>query len=188
MKTKNKILIATLTTLLSACNGFFDKDNTPPPAKLVAYNPEVRIQSQWQTNAGSGVGSSYLKFIPAINDSMVFTANHNGVVTAINRNNGKILWQSNTGVTLTGGPGIGNDSVIVGSRNGDVIALNQSTGVILWKTKVPSEVLASPAIANNIVLIKTIDGKLSALSTQDGHSLWNYQQTEPALILRGSSS
>jgi outer membrane protein assembly factor BamB len=51
-----------------------------------------------------------------------------------------------------------------------------------------SEVLAAPAGNHDIVVAKAIDGKLSAFAADDGRTLWHFQQTEPALILRGASA
>jgi outer membrane protein assembly factor BamB len=78
--------------------------------------------------------------------------------------------------------------VFVGTRQGKVFALHQNDGSEAWQTQLSSEVLAPPTGGEGVVLAKTIDGQLNALSEKDGHVLWRYQQTEPALILRGGSA
>lgn len=187
MKKNKLILIALLTSLLTACN-FFDKDNTPVPSPLCAYTPETNIHPIWRTNTGTKVAGEQLKPIPALADRAIFTTGKNGSVIATDKATGNRLWKTKVCSTDLSGAGTNSNLVFVGSLNGDVFALQQSNGGMVWRTKVSSEVLAPPAANNNMVLVKTLDGKLSALSAQDGHELWHYDQVEPNFLLRGSSS
>ncbi|MBV8802599.1 MAG: PQQ-binding-like beta-propeller repeat protein, partial [Gammaproteobacteria bacterium] len=184
-KILKNILLSTLTVSLSACS-FFDKDNTPEPAKLVTFKPEATIHSVWQKRPNSGVGKEYLKLIPAATETAIYTASQDGTVSANDKATGKTIWSVGTGVHISSGPAIGSDLVLVGSRDGDIIALHQLDGHLVWKALASSEILAAPAIDNGIVLAKSINGTLSAFSAQDGHLLWQYHQTEPTLILRRS--
>lgn len=189
MKTINKIILLSLFTVgLSACGGFFDKDNTPPPSPLVGFTPEAKTHSLWYSKTGSGSTKDYLKLTPAVTDTTIYTADKNGKVAATDKNTGATVWTTSTDVPVTGGPGAGSGIVVICGLDGDIYALSQVQGHILWKQKTSSEILAAPAIMNNIVLVKAIDGRVTAYSTHDGHLLWTYQQVEPNLILRGSSS
>lgn len=188
------LLISALSTALCSCE-FFDKDNTPPPSPLVSIKPEIRIHTLWAKNTGSAsTMTEYLKFPPAITDTAVYSATKDGTIIATNKRTGKTFWTMNVSnvltrdATISSGPDANGGVVIMGSSDGDVIALDQVTGRLRWKTKVSSEILAPPASAEGVALVKSIDGKLSALSTEDGHNLWSYQQTEPTLIMRGSSA
>src|ERR1700733_1525378 len=115
------VCISTASCLLSACSGFFDKDNTPPPTPLTHYKPEVRIQTQWIVKTGSGVGSDYLKLTPAVTDDTIFTADKNGKVIASNKSSGKTQWQVNVRAPISAGPAAANDIVVVGTHAGEVI-------------------------------------------------------------------
>jgi outer membrane protein assembly factor BamB len=181
------VFISTLTVSLCACS-FFDKDNTPEPAKLVSFRPEATVQSSWQKHPNGGVGKEYLKLEPAATDTAIYTASKEGTVSAIDKITGKTLWNAGTGAHVSAGPAVGEGLVFVGSREGDLIALNQTDGRPAWKAPASSEILAAPAINNGIVLVKSINGKLSAFSAEDGHPLWQYHQTEPTLILRSAST
>lgn len=187
MKPIKILSICALSTLLCACNGFFEKDNTPTPSPLVNFTPEVKIHDIWSSSTNSGT-NDYLKLVPAVTEQAVFTASKNGTVTATDKQNGRTLWKTDTNLLISGGPAAHDGLVFVGSREGYLAALNQANGKILWEARMSSEILAAPASAQGIVLAKTIDGKLSALSTEDGHALWHYEQTEPTLILRGASA
>ncbi len=181
-------LLASSVLLLAACDGFFEKDNTPTPSPLVNFTPEIKPRLLWSTNAGAGADDEFLRISPAISQTSIFTASTNGTVTSINKQDGSKYWQVGTGVPITTSPGIGQGLVVVSSRKGDIVALSQIKGNIVWRTSVTCEILAQPAISNDIVVIKGTDGHVHGLSIKDGHELWLFQQAEPSLILRGSSA
>lgn len=181
--------VVLLTALACACTTFFDKDNTPKPAKLVYFKPEAYPKMLWYTGINSGVRRDYIKLSLAIDGNNIYAVDKTGYVTANSVNYGRSLWGTATPIdATTGGPAAGDGIVVIASRKGKIIALRELDGKPLWSTEVSSEVLAAPAISNHVVLIKTIDGKLSAFSTSDGRLLWNYEQTEPSLILRAASA
>jgi outer membrane protein assembly factor BamB len=186
--TKNALPLLAFAGLLSACNGFFDKDNTPTPKPLVNFTQQVQPQRLWSTDVGSGSSGDTLKMTPSIDNHTLYSANANGVVTAISLDSGSRLWKTDTDTALTTGTAADQGIVVVGSRHGDVIALNESNGHILWKISIKGELLANPAIANQRVVLKTVDGSLTLLDANTGKTLWTQQQTEPTLILRASST
>lgn len=179
--------LATFTFALTACSGFFDKDNTPVPTPLSSYKQEIYPHQRWFVNVGTS-GDEFLKMSPAVSDTAVYTASVKGTVTSVNKETGRINWQINTNLANTTGPGAGDGLVVVGTRYGDVVALNESNGRERWRTMVPGGVLANPAVGQDIVIVKTIDGTIRGLSASNGQQRWSYKQTEPNLILRGASS
>ncbi len=186
--TKHFFVLTALCLALSSCSTFFDKDNTPPPSRLVDFTPELNVHPVWYTSTGSGVGDDYLKLAPSISGQWIFTASRNGTVSANDKITGKSIWKVGTGYTITGGATAYGNLVYVGARTGETLALRQTDGKVVWRAISSSEILAPVAASGNITLIKTIDGRVNAVSALDGHSLWQYQETEPTLILRGSSA
>ena len=184
---KNSLIFLIAPLFLIACSGFFDKDNTPAPTPLTNITPEIKPHRLWTTQTGSGTGDEYLKMNPVVSASAIFTASSTGMVTAIDKINGHVIWQTNTHLPIAAGAAANNGILAVGSRQGDVWTLEQRDGKPLWKTSVPGEILAAPAIQADIVVVKTIDGFVYGLSAKDGHSVWSFKQTEPNLILRGAS-
>jgi outer membrane protein assembly factor BamB len=189
MKYYSKVLVVgALSGLLCACNGFFDKDNTPTPSPLVKFQPEAKATMLWHSHINFGVGDDYLKLVPVMTEDSLYTASRLGEVAAIDKQNGKVLWTSETHTPLSAGPATDKDLVFIGGRSGKVLALRQSDGKIVWTAQAPTEILSPPAANDGYVLIKTIDGQLTAFAETDGHVLWHYQQTEPNLILRSGST
>src|SRR5690348_6034714 len=109
-----------LTSFLTACSGFFDKDNTPPPSPLVSFQPQIKVQKHWQTHPNNGVGKDDLRLPPAVTEQAIFTASKDGVVSANDKTSGKSLWRTHAGLLISGGPTAGEDLVFVGSREGEV--------------------------------------------------------------------
>lgn len=182
------IIILIFLLSLSACNGFFEKDNTPHPAPLVGFNPEAKPIRLWTVRAGAGVNDDYLKMGFSINDHVILTTSSKGFVTSIDKTQGSQIWQIYTGFPITTAPGVGEGLVVVGGRRGEILAVEQNTGKIRWKNSLPSQSFAKPNIKQNIVVIKSIDGFIRALSAKNGKILWSFQQVEPNLILRSASN
>jgi outer membrane protein assembly factor BamB len=173
--------------LLSSCSGFFDKDNTPAPTALTDIKAQFQPKQLWSVKTGTET-DDYLKLTPSIVGQTIYATGSEGRVSAINKTDGRFIWQINLKMPLMTGPGVGDGLVVIGSRYGEVIALNQSNGQILWKQKVLGELLAKPAIGNGTVIVKTIGGHVTALSSHSGEKRWSFNQAEPALTLYGSST
>jgi outer membrane protein assembly factor BamB len=182
------LLVLFFGLLLVACDGLFDKDNTPEPTPLTNFKPLIKPRLAWSTRAGKGGSNEYLRLSPAISENAIYTASTNGVVTSINKTTGRTNWQINSGILVTTSPGVGDGLVVVGSRKGEIVALQQANGIVLWKTSIPCEILAQPALDHGLVIVKGIDGHVHALSFAHGHEKWSYQEVEPSLILRGASA
>ncbi len=188
-KTIKTYTVLSCAVFLTACSSFFDTDNTPAPTPLTNYTAEVSPRVLWTTSVGSGAtGYDYLRMNPAVSGAAIYTASTGGTVTAVNKTNGRTLWQANVRKTLASGPGAGDGLVVVGAQNGEVIALAESNGAVRWKAAIPGEVIGNPAVGNGVVVVKAVDGYTRGLSADDGQERWAYQQVEPNLILRGASS
>jgi outer membrane protein assembly factor BamB len=173
--------------VLPGCSWFADK-KVVEPAKLEEFQQEVSIRRLWSVKVGDGQGKKYNQLMPAIEGDTVYAASANGVVMAIDRQNGRTLWRKRLDMVLNGGVGAGSGMVLVGSQTSWVIALDKDNGDELWRTRVSSEVLSRPQTNGRMVVVQTIDGKLIGLNARDGQQRWVYESTVPSLTLRGTSS
>lgn len=193
-------LVASLLTGCAAIDGVSESvagikdyfmggtDNSEPPDPLIEYAPEIKTEVLWRESIGVGAEEQTLRLVPAIANGKIFVADHKGIVQARSLSTGQRLWETETKVHFSGGPGLGNNTVVLGSSDAEVIALKAETGEIIWKSTVSSEVLSVPVIANDLVIIRTTDGSMVALDEKSGGKRWNYERSVPALSLRGNGS
>ena len=161
------------------------EDNAEPPAVLVEFTPEIKIEKLWDETVGVGTDEQSLKLIPAIGFGKILAADRNGLVQARDLNDGHLIWKAELGVHFSAGPGLGVGTVILGTSDAEVVALNSENGDLLWKSLVSSEVLSVPVIAKGIVIVRTTDGEIVALNEKNGGKLWSYEHNAPALSVRG---
>src|SRR3990167_6298430 len=119
--------------ILSSCNGFFEKDNPPPPAPLVPFQAKLHPKLHWGVRTSYHATGDYLRIQPAITKDKIITADRKCTVTAVSKKNGRLLWQTATTLSIAGGPGADNGFIVIGSRKGQIEALHEESGTILWK-------------------------------------------------------
>lgn len=173
---------------LTGCSAFRSDDNTLPPAELESLPQALGIETAWSGRAASGAGGRHLELHPAAAGDRVFAAGRDGDVAAYDALTGKRIWEADTGIPVSGGPGVGAGIVVVGGSDGDVIALAGADGAVVWRARVSSEVLSAPAVSERIVVVRSTDGKLFGLGTVNGERIWVYDRTVPVLTLRGTGS
>ena len=164
------------------------EDNAEPPAELVDYTPESEIEVLWKETVGVGADEQTLRLVPAVGNGKVLAADRDGLVQARDARTGDLIWETETEVHFSGGPGLGAGTVILGTSDAEVLALNIENGEQLWKTKVSSEVLSVPVVANGVVMVRTTDGGLIALDEKSGGKRWSYERNVPPLSIRGTAS
>jgi len=158
----------------------------PAPAVTIEA-PALTVTEGWSTRVGRAELPYHRLEISQVG-TRLYTASADGQVTAINRENGEIIWEQSLAVDISGGPSATESLVVVGTVNGEVIALGAEQGELRWRESVSSEILAPPAIGQGQVVVRTGDGRVFALSSRDGAQQWLYSRSVPALSLRGHSA
>ncbi len=176
----------TVTELADSLMG--GEDNVEPPNELEEYEPELTVDVLWKESVGVGWDDQEVKLFPAINDGKIYVADREGLVEARDLVSGELIWETETDLPLSGGPGLDYQSVILGSSNADVAALNAETGETRWSTQVSSEILSVPKIEQGVVIIRTTDGKIFSLDVNSGDENWAYEKRVPALSIRGAGA
>ncbi len=167
---------------------FSDGDNAEPPAELTDYQAEIKLDIIWDESDGLGTDELNLNLVPAVNETQVIIADHDGLIQARNRLDGELLWEVETDLAISSGPVIAGEMLLVGTSKAEVLALNAKTGAAIWKQTVSSEVLALPLVVDNSVVIRSVDGQVSSLNKADGKLLWTVGHHTPALSIRGNGS
>ena len=149
-------------------------------AKLAEFKQAATIEIRWHYDVGNA-GNNVL--LPAIMPDAIYAANAKGQLFRLERANGKRVWRSDSGFTISAGVGAGDGLLLVGGVKGELAAFAED-GKLRWKARVSSEVLNAPQIANGVVVVRTGDGRISGLDAADGKRLWLYERATPALIVR----
>jgi len=165
-----------------------DDDNSEPPSPLVDIVKTADLNKVWSENIGKGTDELFIKLAPVVMGEHVFIADTRGEIAALFAETGKSVWENDSDLPVTGGPGADENLVLVGTSEGDVLALISESGEEAWRAKVSSEILSSPREADGVVIVRTIDGKIFALDAASGDRLWIYDRTVPNLTLRGTST
>ena len=190
---KIKLLILISCTLIQGCSKVDDyllgKDNTPKPRELKEIHDKVKVSQNWSVPVGkASKNKEYLRLQPAILGNTIYTADASGLVRAVKKSDGELIWTTTLKHGLVSGPSVGGGYLVVGTNNSSLVALNQSNGKKLWQTKVSSEILSLPATSKKKVIVKTIDGKVYAFNANDGKQVWMVEHGSPSLILKASSA
>lgn len=165
-----------------------DDDNSEPPTPLVDIVATADLNQIWSENIGKGTDELFIKLTPVVMGEHVFIADTRGEIVALFADSGKNVWENDSDLPITGGPGADENLVLVGTSEGDVLALASESGEEAWRTKVSSEILSPPRESDGVVIVRTIDGKIFALDAATGDRLWIYDRTVPNLTLRGTST
>ncbi len=180
--------------LLAGCGTFadptewFDEPPADAPSALTDLADEFRPQMLWTRDIGAGTDEQLLNLEPLVVDGVVYAADAEGRVQALDAASGRAVWSVDLELPVSGGPGVGEGLALVGTSEGQLVALNAQTGEARWTTQLTSEILSVPAVGNGVVVVQSIDGKLFGLEATNGNERWRYEREVPVLTLRGSGS
>lgn len=188
--TTRSLLFILLIALLGGCKifkGKTNRENIEPPVELTDISNPLDISSRWTESVGDGEGKLGLRQAPAVSGSRLFVADVEGNVEALGVASGDRLWQVETELRISGGPGEGEGTLVVGTLDGEIVAFNPDNGSERWRAKVSSEVIAAPTVARGLVIVRSNDGRVFAFGALDGERKWVYDRGLPSLTLRGNS-
>ncbi|MCO7227444.1 outer membrane protein assembly factor BamB [Pleionea sp. CnH1-48] len=183
-KTLSALLVAS-SLLLTGCGA--DEDELVPNP-LPEIEATVEFEKVWDISVGSGVDERLLKLSPAYGYNKIYAADVDGVVKAINPENGDTVWERELEADISGGVSVGNLHVAVGTRDGQIILLDAETGEDKWQAQTSSEIISAPAIDDGYVVVRTVDGMIYTYAVDSGERQWFYDKTLPSLTLRGTSA
>ncbi|AKS41925.1 outer membrane protein assembly factor BamB [Wenzhouxiangella marina] len=180
-----------LLALLAGCQtigGWFDGDDEAlGPAELVDFEERVEFEERWTVKAGDGRDERMGAMRPFHVDGELWVGDHDGEITVVTADNGRMIRRFETDLAISGGPAVYGDLVLVGSFDGGLLALDRSTGAERWRARLSSELLSYPVMHDGIIVARCIDGRTFGFDPADGTRLWVYDRSIPLLTLRGNS-
>ncbi|MGK0272119.1 MAG: outer membrane protein assembly factor BamB [Cocleimonas sp.] len=190
-------IVAVFIVLLSGCSQINKKPKPIVLKPLEAIKTTLKTTSVWQVNTVAGMGEN--KLHSYLDKKSIYIAGGT-TASAWQTSNGKAVWKTNVGETITAGVNgtlLSNrqarktikpfaDQVFIGTSSGNAIALDAKTGKIQWIERLTSEVLSVSPSENGRVAFRTVDGKLHGLTSATGELVWQRSQKTPALTQLGA--
>ncbi|HOY23664.1 MAG TPA: outer membrane protein assembly factor BamB [Cellvibrio sp.] len=193
--------------LLSGCS-WFSKKTGQEPMDLESFKETAKLSEIWSRGVGNGQGIGLTQLTPVIDGDKIYTVDHEGIVTALNRQNGKKLWS--TKITkefsgwmgsvvysfkekdlnhgITGGISYADGLLYIGNYAGEVVALSATNGKEVWRKQLKGEISSVPQTNGQVVAVQTMNGKLFVLDAKTGADMWFFENPPPVLTLRGSAA
>lgn len=181
------VLLLAAAALLPACSWFKSDPKPGEPVELVDFEPTVKVGKVWSTDVGKGTKRGAQQLRPVYRDGTIYVADWKGELTAVDAATGKRLWNLDTELPFSGGPGVSEELALVGTQDGEVHAFLRDSGTPAWIARVSSEVLAAPVESEGIVVVRCIDGRAFGLDARNGRRAWVYDRSVPLLTLRGNA-
>jgi len=111
--------------------------------------------------------------MPLPAEGRVFVGDGSGVLAALDRDSGDVLWELDLGSPIRASPAIGGDLVFAGTDGGEVVAV-RAAGVEAWRKDLQDgPVLASFLVAGDMLYAGTEGGTLFALEPATGTVRWS---------------
>jgi outer membrane protein assembly factor BamB len=144
----------------------------PAPAAL---HPPFR--QLWRHNIGA-----LLEFPPVIGHDRIFQLADDGVLYAISKHTGFVLWTRRLATLSASAPAVVGDTVYAtvlasgsGPDPGRVFALDYATGAVRWSRDLPSPSESSPLVDGGRIFFGSQSGLVYALDARTGSVVWTYQ-------------
>jgi outer membrane protein assembly factor BamB len=146
-------------------------------AFLAANAPQPPFRKVWSFH-----GAALLEFPPVIGLGRLVQLADNGVLNAIAKNSGRVLWRRKLGALAASTPAVGGSTVYVSllRRNrftdaGRIVAVSLKDGRVRWSRPLPSRSESSPLLHRGRLYVGSENGTVLCLNAHNGHVRWVYQ-------------
>jgi outer membrane protein assembly factor BamB len=122
-----------------------------------------------------------LEFPPAIDGGTIYLLDDDGMLRAIQKTSGRILWRQQVGRLAAASPAVGDSRVYavalrgIGSETGRIAAYRASDGRQVWSKALPSRAESSPLLRRGRLFFGSEDGTVYALNAETGRTIWTYR-------------
>ncbi len=119
---------------------------------------------------------------PVLGEKYFYTGSENGALYAVDRETGKLIWQYNSGASISTQPQVLGNLIFCGNDDGWLFCLRTKNGKLVWKRKLPSAIgngLATVSEPSKLVLAPLTDGAAQrggvwALDANNGLVKWKF--------------
>jgi outer membrane assembly lipoprotein YfgL len=167
-----RALVVAAGLLLAACAA-----DRPKPTPLQPLEPRIAGRLVWSAQ----IGALRYPLLPAVRDGVFYVAGGDGEISALQADDGRLLWRASAGAPLAAGVGSDGRFTAVVTRGNEVVVFDGGREV--WRKRVPSSVVTPPLVAGERVFVKGVDRAVHAFDALDGRRLWTLQRPGEALTL-----
>ena len=167
-------------------NHHFDTEKTDYPRPDYSINNKYpEVSKVWEVQDVSDIGTGITE-----EGNIAVYGNAAGVIVALDKNTGKIIWQFQTSGKIYSTPAIANDKVVCASTDNTIYCLNLKTGQEEWSFATEKSIVASPVIRKKSVYIGSSEGIFRSINLKTGKLNWaftevkNFVESKP-LVYRG---
>ncbi|MBL4880142.1 MAG: outer membrane protein assembly factor BamB [Oleispira sp.] len=187
------ILIVLASFFMLACSSQEIKEDNDEleetgPAPLLDIDEKVELDVVWRRTLGFGVGELNYRLKPAVSGDVVFMADYNGELSALQLATGDEIWSLSFDHKISSGVVVSAADVYIVTQDGVLHSIAKDSGEITWSQQLSSESIA-PAVADREqVYVRTIDGHLTAFDRKTGKQNWTYEAVLPVLTVHGTAA
>ncbi|MDW3096407.1 MAG: outer membrane protein assembly factor BamB [Gammaproteobacteria bacterium] len=139
-------------------------------------NGRVIVSGKVSHSVSAGVGG---------NAQYLVVGTHDGVVIAINSNNGSEAWSANVTSEVVSVAHAPNDVVVIRTNDNRILGLSTSTGEKLWTaTQTPPALTlrgaSVPVVRDGVAYAGMDNGKVIAISIESGSIIWESRVSVPS--------
>ena len=178
------ILLPLILLFLVSCSSSL----LEPPKTLQKVSNTFSIEKLWQFQVGDGAGDNYLRLTPVLDENILYSVDHTGVVSALRITDRSLRWETKLDMDVGSPLTLSGETLYLGTSEGYLVAIERKTGKVIWKARVGSEVLAAPAVGRGYVVARCVNGEIYTFKASDGKKVWTDRQVTPSLTLRGTSA
>ena len=109
---------------------------------------------------------------PAVDGNEIVYHTMDGGVHVLNRTNGHVVWNWNSGSSIESSPIVVNGIDYFGTASGEMYALDLHTHRVKWRKSLGAKITSSAAISGGRLFIGDYSGRLWALSPASGATRW----------------
>lgn len=120
----------------------------------------------WRVSTGAPYISSILYY-----DAVIYMANGNGIVTAVDAESGQRVWQDRLGGIYSASPVGGDGKVYLFSETGETLVLEAGRELkVLARNDLGERVVSSPAVSGGRIFIRTDESLIAVGHSEDTHA------------------
>ena len=119
--------------------------------RLCGRGAATETHVAWRVETGAPYISSILYY-----DGLIYMANGNGIVTAVDAENGRRVWQDRLGGIYSASPVAGDGKVYFFSETGETLVLTAGRELkVLARNDLGERIVSSPAVSDGLIFIRT---------------------------------